>query len=135
MHKIICKGKEYFHIIPGQEKNYIQVNSLLFWNSTRNNNCEPWVNLFIMRNIYRNTFFIWYLIVFLGLQKDRELFNASPFLTLIWSHSVIKSSLMVLFFSLSASRSFFFFYNKFFSCRPNCLNHWAMERLQGRSSV
>lgn len=20
MHKIICKGKEYFHIIPGQEK-------------------------------------------------------------------------------------------------------------------
>lgn len=68
---------------------------------------------FFMRNIYRNTFFIWCLIVFLGLQKDRELFNASPFLTLIWSHSVIKSSLMVLFFRLSASRSFIFFFFSF----------------------
>lgn len=90
-----------------------------------------------MRNIYRNTFFIWCLVVFPGLQKDRELFNASRFLTLIWSHSVIKSSLMVLFFRLSASRSFFFFffYNKFFSYRPNCLNHWAMKPLQDRSLI
>lgn len=101
------KKKVFPHNPWSRKKNYTQVNSFLFWNSTRNNNCEPWVNLFFMRNIYRNTFFIRYLIVFLGLQKDRELFNASPFLTLIWSHSVIKSSLMVLFFRLSASRSFF----------------------------
>lgn len=63
--------------------------------------------------------------VFLGLQKDRELYNASLSPPLMWSHSVIKSSLMVLFFRVSAFWSLFF-YNKFF-CRSNCLNHWSMK--------
>lgn len=63
--------------------------------------------------------------VFFGLQKDRELYNVSLSPPLPRSHSVIKSSLMVLFFRVSAFWSLFFSHK--FSCGSNRVHHCSLK--------
>lgn len=67
MHEITCKGKNYFHTIPVQEKIKYKLIHSYFEITPEIIIVHPELTLFFITTIYRNIFFKEYLIFFLGL--------------------------------------------------------------------